>query len=82
MDLAYQIDQFEGHVHKALWAYLNHRDLFEVASLFTTVESLSKRYWTRFTGMPRKELLVSPETSRALADELSRYYREHQGRGQ
>src|SRR5262245_39519768 len=82
LSLAEHIDQLENYIAKALWAYLNHRDLFEVASLFTSVGSLPKRYWTRFTEVPRREPLTSPEACRALADALARFYRERQGRGQ
>jgi hypothetical protein len=80
-DLGTRLDKLEGLHHKAMWSYLNHPVIFQAASVFLSVESLPGRSWVRVTDLPRKE----PDTSQAardkLADSLSRYYREREGRG-
>jgi hypothetical protein len=81
VDLAAALDRHEGFYHKAMWAYLRHERIFNVAALFNSADSLSGGSWVRHRAMPRKLPDVSEKATRGLADALSEYYRENQGRG-
>jgi hypothetical protein len=81
VDLAAALEQCEGFYHKAMWAYLNHPSIFNVASLFVSADGLPGRYWLKHRGLPRKAPDTSAAATRALAAELSEFYRTTQGRG-
>jgi hypothetical protein len=81
LNLAVALERYEGFYHKAMWAYLNHHSIFNVASLFVSADGLPQRYWFRHKNLPRKPPDTSASAARALADELSEYYKENQGRG-
>jgi hypothetical protein len=81
VDLAAELASREGFHHKAMWAYLHHREVFELASLFHYVESLPGGSWVRAMELPRTAPNVTPATTQALESRLSQYYREQQGRG-
>jgi hypothetical protein len=81
VDLAAALGRRVGFYHKAMWAYLNHPSIFNVASLFVTADALPGRYWLKHKGLPRKAPDTSAAATRALAAGLSKFYRTTQGRG-
>ncbi len=80
-DLASELDRLKGMHHKAMWAYLRHEQVFELAALFHYVECLPKRSWVHVTQLPRGAPDASPEALRGLGTRLSDYYQRQQGRG-
>jgi len=70
-----------GH-GRALWAFLEHRELFGQARLFYSADCLPGRSWRKQTGLPD----VLPNTDDAavtrLENELSQHYQTREGRGQ
>src|SRR5579884_3465282 len=60
-DLASELDRLKGMHHKAMWAYLRHEQVFELAALFHYVECLPKRSWVHVTQLPRGAPDASPE---------------------
>lgn len=80
-ELAGDLDSLDGHVNKALWTLLKHRQVFDVAQLLNRADHLSSRYWRKRTGIPRREPRVSSEALQELSDVVAAYYREKQGRG-
>jgi hypothetical protein len=81
VDLAAELDQRNGFHDKAMWAYLHHEQVFDLASLFNYVEGLPNRSWVHVTQMPRIPPDVSDEAVGALGTALSDYYQREQGRG-
>src|SRR5262249_11250286 len=82
VDLAGELEALKGHHSKAMWAYLRHQEVFDLASLFNYVESLSTRYWLHVIQLPRKAPDVSPESICKLQNALSYYFKHREGRGQ
>jgi hypothetical protein len=81
VDLATDLEGRDGLHHKAMWAYLRHERVFEVASLLHWADTLNRRYWVRRRHLPRQAPDVSREGRLRLADALSAYLRREQGRG-
>lgn len=80
-DLASKFNRMESFHEKAMYAYLNHGTIFGVASYFIAADFLSQRYWLRQKSLPRKLPDTSDGAKRVLAEQISEYYRETQGRG-
>jgi hypothetical protein len=71
-----------GRLDKALWAYLNARDAFDEAAIFARADSLiSGRYWNRWNSLPRESIRITNEHTKALQNELRKYYWPKQLRG-
>ena len=81
LHLAALLEQQEGFYHKAMWAFLNHPQIFNVASLFISADSLPGRYWFRQKSLPKKEPATSTAANCAAAEGLSDFYRHNEGRG-
>jgi hypothetical protein len=81
INLAAELDILDGYYHKAMYAYLRHEGIFRVALYFISADSLPSRSWLRQKGLPQKTPANSVEAVRSLADGLSEFYRETQGRG-
>jgi hypothetical protein len=79
--LAVELERCDGLYHKAMWAYLRHERIFKVAALFCSADSLPGRHWAKLSGLPKKTPDTSEDARRRLADGLSEYFRENQGRG-
>ena len=81
IDLPPALDTQAGFVNKALWVFLNHRRIFDVAHLLDRADHLNRRYWRKRTDLPKKPPDLSPAAMAELEHALSAYYRERQGRG-
>jgi hypothetical protein len=81
LDLTADLDALDGYVNKVLWTFLEHQQVFEVAQRLNRADHLNGRYWRKRKDIPRKEPDVLPEAMKELADAVSAYYRENQGRG-
>jgi hypothetical protein len=81
VDLAAELERCDGLYHKAMWAYLRHERVFKVAALFNSADSLAGRHWVKLSGLPKKAPDTSEGARRRLAEGLSEYFRENQGRG-
>jgi hypothetical protein len=81
LNLTPALEQHEGFYDKAMWAYLDHPSIFNVASLFVSADGLPGRYWVRQKSLSRKTPHTSAQASRAFANALSEYYKSEQGRG-
>jgi len=80
-DLAAELDARDGFVNKAFWAFLKHREVFDLVSILDRADHLNGRYWRKRKDMPQKQPDLSAEAIRELAAAISAYYRERQGRG-
>jgi hypothetical protein len=74
-----ELPEDAGLYHKALWAWLNHRDAFENAARIHQVEQLA--WWRKRAGLPGKPADLSPEALARLGAELSTLLLRYQGRG-
>ncbi len=81
LDLTADLDALDGHVNKALWTFLEHRQTFDVAQMLNRADHLNGRYWRKRKDLPKKDPDVSHQALKELADAVSAYYRENQGRG-
>jgi hypothetical protein len=81
IDLAIELSELTGLHEKAFWIYLNHQRIFTSAGRLNRADHLNGRYWRR-RMLPAKKPDVSHPTRKLLAEAISQYYCEHQGRGQ
>ncbi len=66
---------------KALYIYLNYREVWDSASLFAHSDKLSAQHWYRFNIPPRMTMKHDAETLRKLGSDISAYFWQHQQRG-
>lgn len=81
IDLKPDLDAHDGFLNKALWVFLNHRKIFNVAYLLDRSDHLNRRYWRKRKDIPKKRPDLSPGAITELERSISAYYRERQGRG-
>lgn len=81
IDLTPHLEARDGFLNKALWVFLNHREVFDVAHLLDRSDHLNHRYWRKRKDIPKKEPNLSPTAIAELEHSISAYYREKQGRG-
>ncbi len=81
VDIATELEAWEGLLNKAFWVFLRHRDIFDIAAILDRADHLNSRYWRKRKDFPKKEPDLSGEAKKELGDALRAYYRERQGRG-
>lgn len=81
LDLTPALDALEGHLNKALWTFMNHNNVFEVAERLHRADHLNGRFWRKRKDIPKKKPDVSPKALEELGNAISAYYWEKQGRG-
>jgi len=81
VDFAPQFDDCNGY-GRALLALLDHRSIFEEARTSTRWEFLPRGSMDKRNGLPKMMPDTSPLTLARFAADISRYYREEQGRGE
>jgi hypothetical protein len=82
VDLTVCLGQLKGLHEKVFWVYLNHERIFFSAGRLNRADHLNGRYWRRRTDLPAKKPDVSHPTRELVAQAISKYYRDHQGRGE
>lgn len=82
VDLTPGLNQLKGLHEKVFWVYLNHEKVFVGAGRLNRADHLNGRYWRRRTDLPAKKPDISHPTRELLAQAISKYYRDHQGRGE
>lgn len=81
VDLAPELDARDGFLNKALWSFLRHRRIFDVAHLLDRSDHLNRRYWRKRKNVPKKDPDLTPTAVSELERSISAYYKERQGRG-
>jgi hypothetical protein len=81
LDLTTKLDTQDGYINKVLWTLLEHPNIFDIAQIMNRADHLNGRHWRKRKDIPKKEPNVSSEALKELADAVSAYYRENQGRG-
>jgi hypothetical protein len=81
LDLTADLDAQDGYINKALWTLLAHPGVFDIAQIMNRADHLNGRHWHRRKDVLKKAPEVSAEVLKELADAISAYYRENQGRG-
>jgi hypothetical protein len=82
VDLTVCLGQLKGVHEKVFWVYLNHERIFFSAGRLNRADHLNGRYWRRRTDLPAKKPDISHPTRELVAQAISKYYRDHQGRGE
>lgn len=80
-DIAEPLGRRDGPVHKALWAYVAHRDVFDLARQFQEVDVLHGRFWLRRTNLVRCAPETSEATCNAIGAAVSAYFKHREGCG-
>jgi len=81
VDLTVPLGQLKGLHEKAFWVYLNQERVFTSAGRLNRADQLNGRYLKRRL-LPVKKPDISHPTRKLLADAISNFYREQQGRGE
>jgi hypothetical protein len=68
-----------GPYFQAMWTWLNHPQVFDLASTLHQIDHLG--YWRRRRDLPRVEPRVSAQTVQDLAAAISNFFRQEEGRG-
>jgi hypothetical protein len=81
IDLTESLGLMSGHHERAFWSFLEHRRVFDVAYRFNRADNLPGRSWRKRGNFPEGEPAIDEERQQRLADAISAYYREREGRG-
>ena len=82
LDLISAFEEFEGFHDKALWTFLEHRRVVEIAARFREADQLPKTYWNgRREGVPASQPRDDDHASNELSEALASYFRLMEGRG-
>jgi hypothetical protein len=82
-DRVWEFTSCGSRLNKALWFYLNFRELFDQVGLFAHADALSTgRYAIRRNSLPKHPIVVTPEITLALGNALRDYYWSQQLRGE
>jgi hypothetical protein len=81
LDLAVSLGGMKGLHEKIFSVYLKHEKVFLAAGRLNRADHLNGRYWRR-RSLPAKTPDLSHPTRKLLAQAISQYYRENQGRGE
>jgi hypothetical protein len=77
-----EFNAWEGRADRAMWVYLNVREAFDEAAMFSRADALAAgRYWIKRDDLPRDTLTVTPATKSDLAAALRGFYWPTQMRG-
>lgn len=80
-ELVQQVAAIDGLHAKAMWMFLNAPEYWRAASSIMHAETASSRYWRKRTDLPTVLPDVSEEALGALAQGISAYFHEKEGRG-
>jgi len=77
-----QFDALTTPADRAAWVLVNDPLAFEAAAHFAEAKRLARgRYWWSRNGLPKRALIVTPESKEALKQELVKHYLHKEGRG-
>ena len=79
--LAETLGEMKGHLEPAFWVFLEHPKVFAVAQQFHHADHLTARSWRKRKDLPPAEPSTDAHSSQRLADVISAYYHQKEGRG-
>jgi len=68
------LETIDGHEDKAMWAFINKHDVFEGASTWHRIDTMTR--WKHRKNLPKVRPATDNETSDALAQVLRKYFKE------
>jgi len=81
-NLREDLDQWESRYDKAMWAYLNHQDVWKMAVLFARADQLEgTRPWVKRSGVSTHPAKTEEADIGGLQNALKAFYRDREGRG-
>lgn len=80
-DFPEAINQFDSFHDKIMWTFLEHPNYWAGATSMLHAENIPDAFWKRRNDLPHAPPHVEPEDAERLADALSHYFREKEGRG-
>lgn len=81
LDLAATFESFNDQYDMVTWAFLEEPRVFEVATLFRAADRIAARSWRKTRGLPDRLPDDAAEARERLAQALSGYFLQRQGRG-
>ena len=75
------LETLEAIQDKAVWLYLNHRDLLDKAGKFCFVDEIRDTAWKRRKGFDTRTPLTDKESQRLFSKELSVYFHDKKKKG-
>lgn len=81
IELGAVLEPIEGYVDKIFHVFLEHRNIFDVASCFNHADNLNGRCWQKRKDLPKKKPIVSRDVLDNFGKAISQYLQETQGRG-
>ena len=82
MDFTEDFATLSGFYDRAMLTFLDHLDVFNVASFFNDADLLPKRYWLRSRGVQHLPAADDDDACHRFANALGTYLRRAEGRGQ
>lgn len=82
LNLAESLGAMEDHLDAAMYVFLNHPDVFEVASRFNFSDNLPNRSWRKRFDIPCDNIATDEAAKKRLGAAISANYRQTEGRGQ
>jgi hypothetical protein len=80
-DLEPLFAEMDGFYDRAFWAFLERREVFDVALRFRDADNLPARYWRKRKGVPQVPPSVDEANISKFEQAISFYFREREGRG-
>lgn len=82
VDLRAELDKWTSRYDKAMWTYLNHEEVWRLAVDFARADQLEgTRPWVKRSNIPKKIPRTDEDALGELADAISAFYRQVEGRG-
>jgi len=78
-DISSQLDEMKDHLDVALWMFMEHKDLFEEASLFYQADNLSN--WRKVKNLPETDPVTGGQSCALLEAALSEHFVITEARG-
>jgi len=81
VDLVAALGELEDFHDQAMWVFLKHPKVFDIASRFSRADSLPNRSWQKRVGLPLRRPDTEDATIARFRQALVGYYVKHEGRG-
>jgi len=82
VELVAALGELDDFHDQAMWVFLKHRKVFDVASRFSRADGLPNRSWQKRVGLPQQRPHTDDATITRFRQALVDYYVKREGRGQ
>lgn len=75
------IGDIEGHHNRAMWAFINRPEYWNVASIYLQADKVSASSWRRLINLPKAKSRFTKSDIELFSGAIRDYYHNTQGRG-